>query len=87
MTVEVPNTVGYANGDLKSKNTDANAGSRKSKANERGRRRRKQKKNNKVPSGRVDSDTAAANEANGGVGDTDKENSDLQKVFPDYSEV
>ncbi|XP_006343248.1 splicing factor 3B subunit 2-like isoform X2 [Solanum tuberosum] len=47
MTVEVPNTVGYANGDLQSKNTDANAGSRKSKVSERGRRRRKQKKNNK----------------------------------------
>ncbi|XP_015071311.1 splicing factor 3B subunit 2-like [Solanum pennellii] len=87
MTVEVPNTVGYANGDLKSKNTDANAGSRKSKANERGRRRRKQKKNNKVPSGRVDSDTAAADEANGGVGDTDKENSDLQKSLVEQVEV
>ncbi|XP_006343247.1 splicing factor 3B subunit 2-like isoform X1 [Solanum tuberosum] len=79
MTVEVPNTVGYANGDLQSKNTDANAGSRKSKVSERGRRRRKQKKNNKVPSRGVDSDTAATDEANGGAGDTDKENSDLQK--------
>ncbi|KAK4733206.1 hypothetical protein R3W88_007467 [Solanum pinnatisectum] len=87
MTVEVPNTVGYANGDLKSKNTDANAGSRKSKVSERGRRRRKQKKNNKVPSRGVDSDTAAADEANGGAGDTDKENSDLQKSLVEQVEV
>ncbi|KAH0763498.1 hypothetical protein KY290_019571 [Solanum tuberosum] len=79
MTADVPNTVGYANGDLKSKHTDANTGSRKSKVSERGRRRRKQKKNNKVPSRGVDSDTAATDEANGGAGDTDKENSDLQK--------
>ncbi|KAH0704228.1 hypothetical protein KY285_018506 [Solanum tuberosum] len=79
MTADVPNTVGYANGDLKSKHTDANTGSRKSKVSERSRRRRKQKKNNKVPSRGVDSDTAATDEANGGAGDTDKENSDLQK--------
>ncbi|KAK6793302.1 hypothetical protein RDI58_006755 [Solanum bulbocastanum] len=87
MTVEVPNTVGYANGDLKSKNTDASAGSRKSKVSERGRRRRKQKKNNKLPSRGVDSDTAAADEANGGAGDTDKENFDLQKSLVEQVEV
>ncbi|KAL3341113.1 hypothetical protein AABB24_025593 [Solanum stoloniferum] len=87
MTVEVPSTVGYANGDLKSKNTDADAGSRKSKVSERGRRRRKQKKNNKVPSRGVDSDTAAADEATGGAGDTDKENSDLQKSLVEQVEV
>lgn len=82
MTVEVPDTDGYRNGDLKSENTNTNAGSRKSKENERRRRRRKQKKNNKV-SREEDIETANADEANGGADDTDKENSDLQKVVPD----
>ncbi|CAN4092019.1 unnamed protein product [Withania somnifera] len=84
MTVEVPNTVGYPNGDLKSQNPNTSAVSSKSKENDRRRRRRKPKKSNRIE------DTAAAianGGADGGVDDTSKENSDYQKSLVEQVEV